>query len=128
MMMMIITMLHQATQSDGEGAGKVEPSLGGRDLVPGGSAYQCRPHSGRLLAPSSNSRENACSTSHSMSTCRWCWGNATCTDMVRSFTTVIDLPLNVSSVDSSLPTCALLLVRRKFLRFYSFRCRKVKNS
>ena len=42
-------MLHQATQSDGEGAGKVEPSLGGRDVVPGGSPHQRRPHPGLLF-------------------------------------------------------------------------------
>ena len=42
-------MRWQATQPDGERVGKVEPSLGRRDLVPGGSPHQRCPHPGVLF-------------------------------------------------------------------------------
>ena len=48
MMMAIKNMRWQATQPNGERVGKVEPSLGRRDLVPGGSPHQRRPHPGIL--------------------------------------------------------------------------------
>lgn len=47
-LMTMSNMRCQATQPNGEGVGQVEPSLGRRDLVPGGSPHQRRPHPGIL--------------------------------------------------------------------------------